>query len=127
MRKIYCDRCKNEISGAMNVTRVSFSEQKDLDGAVWERISVLPPRFEVCKACFWEILNVALPRIPDKGGRTAQVNFLEGAGKDPTKKKLDKDKVEALFKAGWSVEKVADEFNAFAADFVVDENGEYWA
>lgn len=111
MRKIICDRCGAEIPKDARIGYVAVAWQSPTDGSILENSPY--EGMDFCEKCIKDIVSVidfkilSAPEAEEPDQEEEEV--VERIQKTPSKKSVDKGKVGALSKAGWSNAKIADE------------------
>lgn len=111
MRKIICDRCGAEIPNNQKIGYISANWRRPSD---WELLHDNPyEHMDFCEHCMNVIVacidNVDISREEPEAVEDPVQEEPEPVKKAPQKKSVDKGKVGALSKAGWSNAKIADE------------------
>ena len=104
MKKItyYCDRCSKQITGDVFQLGTFYGDQGvPEDGWDIERGA------ELCRECYDIIDDAVMAAI-------RMISKPESKQKKTAKKDIDMGKVKALRKAGWTLEKIGDEFSVSA-------------
>ncbi len=111
MRKIICDRCGAEIPKDGRIGYVAVAWQSPTDGTILENSPY--EGMDFCEKCIKDIVSVIDFKILSAPETEApdqeEEEVVERIQKTPSKKSVDKGKVGALSKAGWSNAKIADE------------------
>ena len=105
-----CDRCGKEITGGIYYTVTACM--------IAEHLTKTERSFDYCESCGTKVitgLGKAMetkdaPADPEESPKQAEPAEGKKKGGRP-KKKLDLGKVGALYKAGWTIAKIADEMN----------------